>query len=368
MKLVVCNSSSNFVICKIADVKEEQIYEWKLILVYGSPYIEHRLEVWNNISLNINPEDDRIVVCGDFNQVEFIDQKLGGLKNIQGREEFSRWRMNLGLFEIPSVGTRFTWCTNRAGDERIYERLDRIYCSEGWMQDHLEAITFNLPIMVSDHGPGLLNTNPTQSRKKRLIKIDSWCLDFAEPKEIVQGVWEKVGEGSPMFRISKRLSEARFQLFKWCKEYKSKKGIVWDDFSNQCEEGQLDFSSADFGMKEEGIRKEVQEKHKVQLEYWKQIAKGKWTTLEDSNSKWFFRKAKSRKRKNEILMLKNDKGEWKSTKEGIQEIILDYFGGIYQWRQMGEEANQWEPPRYLEGCLPKISEEQADMFQRRISS
>lgn len=71
--------------------------------------------------------------------------------------------------------------------------------------------------------------------------------------------------------------------------------------------------------------------------------------------KWFFRKAKARKRKNEILMLKNDIGEWKSSKDEIHETILAFFGNIFQWNQLNDGNNQWEPPSEVGGLLPEIS-------------
>lgn len=39
------------------------------------------------------------------------------------------------------------------------------------------------------------------------------------------------------------------------------------------------------------------------------------------------------KQKNKILMLKNSNGEWISDKKGIQEIILNFFGEIFQKNQ-----------------------------------
>lgn len=38
--------------------------------------------------------------------MEFSEQKLGMAKYIQGRDEFSRWRMNLRLLEVPFVGPK----------------------------------------------------------------------------------------------------------------------------------------------------------------------------------------------------------------------------------------------------------------------
>lgn len=70
------------------------------ILVYGSPYIEERQVVWESIR-NINSlNSNKILLIGDFNQVEYHCQKLGGTTNIQGRESFMKWRMECQLTEL----------------------------------------------------------------------------------------------------------------------------------------------------------------------------------------------------------------------------------------------------------------------------
>lgn len=154
------------------------------------------------------------IICGDFNQVEFNEQKQGGLRIIQGREEFSSWRINLRINELPFVGPRFTWCNNRSNGDRIYERLDRVYGSEEWIHKHPNAVSLNLPIMVSDHSPIILFTNPQKPKRKSLIKIESWALNFKEVKQVIEEKWRRPTKGSPMFKVARQLGEVRYQLFK----------------------------------------------------------------------------------------------------------------------------------------------------------
>lgn len=47
----------------------------------------------------------------------------------------------------------------------IYERLDRGYTSESWMNLYPESNILNLPILVSDHSPIILDTY-VERRKK----------------------------------------------------------------------------------------------------------------------------------------------------------------------------------------------------------
>lgn len=70
-----------------------------------------------------------MVTLGDYNQIEFADQKLGGNSVIPGAHNFSKWKVDCGLMELPYHGAHFTWTNDREGGNSIFERLDRAYCS-----------------------------------------------------------------------------------------------------------------------------------------------------------------------------------------------------------------------------------------------
>ncbi|KMT18014.1 hypothetical protein BVRB_2g032080 [Beta vulgaris subsp. vulgaris] len=180
--------------------------------------------------------------------------------------------------------------------------------------------------------------------------------------------WKELRGGSPMFRVSRQLASTRYDVFKWCREFRTRYGIVWDDFTMQCEEAQLEDTSVLFAEKEERIRNEVKKKLDIQLQYWRQRAKGKWTAMEDTNSKWFYRRAKARKRKNEILMIKNKEGRWITDNKGIQDVMLDFFGNIFRVNEGSIEKDQSNEPFQLNAPLPQISLQQAHELQERVSS
>lgn len=172
VRLDVKEKSMNFIVCKIFDVMTGSMNEWDLILVYGSPYVEGRFDVWNDIGSMIASASNRVLLLGDFNQVEFLSQKKGGNEYIPGRDYFMFWRNYWNLIELPFRGVPFTWCNNRDGADCVYERLDRGYASAEWLQSYAETNIFNLPIFVSDHAPIILDTSPNTIRRKRTKKIE----------------------------------------------------------------------------------------------------------------------------------------------------------------------------------------------------
>ena len=62
---------------------------------------------------------------------------------------------------------------------------------------------------------------------------------------------------------------------------------------------------------------------------WQQWAKVQWLGLGDRNTKYFHSKALERKKKNTILGLEDEEGNWCNTKEGIADIDVPYFQKLY---------------------------------------
>lgn len=125
--------------------------------------------------------------------------------------------------------------------------------------------------------------------------MEAWCLDFKEIVNIISDHWHLPINGSPMFRLAKKCRQIRYFLFKWCKDYKQSHNISWEECLNKCGEIQACLPFDNGGLLDEESRKEAKEKVGIQLQYWQQRAKSKWKAWEDTNTKWFFRKAKRRR-------------------------------------------------------------------------
>ncbi|XP_074266359.1 uncharacterized protein LOC141589125 [Silene latifolia] len=99
---------------------------WYLCCLYGEPDRSKRGAVWDNFTHHLNSLDKPFLLIGDFNQVEFSSDKLGGSdKLIRGANLFTYWKNLHCLMDIPFKGPRFTWCNNRDSPHRIYKRLDK---------------------------------------------------------------------------------------------------------------------------------------------------------------------------------------------------------------------------------------------------
>lgn len=74
---------------------------------------------------------------------------------------------------------------------------------------------------------------------------------------------------------------------------------------------------------------------------WKQIARIDWLREGDSNTKFFHRRASSRKRKNTITCLEDTGGKLRTDDESIEMIISKYFLSIFQ-SKVNDSSINWD--------------------------
>ncbi|KAL2934671.1 Fructose-1 6-bisphosphatase class 3 [Bienertia sinuspersici] len=289
VNLRVSSKCLSFFQCKIEEGLYDNLVEWNLLLFYGSPYLASRNQTWADLSYQLASTNLPVIIQGDFNQIESLGQKWGGRDTIPGGRAFSNWKTNWELTDIPFHGVPFTWCNNRTDNHRVYERLDRAIATQDWLQLYPEATVINFPICLPDHGPVLLTTTPTGSKRRS--------------RDLIRNCWGEVSVGSPMFSCTSKIKKVRYDLFRWCQQYKKQNHIMWEDLNESCTKAQLTIGRGSTITDEQQIRQQSMEKATIKLKFWRQRAKGKWLELADSNTKFFFRHAKGRKKKNEILLL-----------------------------------------------------------------
>lgn len=212
-------SSTNIVFCKVEETPGSSMY---VSFVYGSPYLELRSSVWDLYGGLIQSHLGKHLLIGDFNQLEFSTQKLGGSRYIKGANKFTHWRMENNLLEIPAKGVQFTWTNNRDNGKVVLEQLDRGYCNDEWRQTHPNAVIWNFPIFLSDHGPVLLDTSPQPGKTRHPYKLEAWALSLQPVTEIIDEEWNKHTSGSRLFVLQRKLQNIKVRLKHWCLNYKKR--------------------------------------------------------------------------------------------------------------------------------------------------
>ncbi|KAK9697532.1 hypothetical protein RND81_08G043800 [Saponaria officinalis] len=278
---------SNFIFCKVQQCKN--IF-WYLCLVYGNPSVSSRDSVWSEIGGWLDHCEKPTLLIGDFNQVEFSWDKLSKTTGrIDGADAFFEWRQKHKLFEVLFKGPRFAWCNNREGIDRVYERLDKAYVTDGWGRLFPNVRVKHYPIQLSDHAPIEIDTNLTHDNLRRPYKVQAWNFEYEECLKIVTHSWEQnYAAGSAAFMLARKLGGVRNSLRVWSKEKRREYGKVWSDFDDNLALALEDTFNGGSTEKYNEEHNKVREFSRVAAIYWKQRSKLRWTVDGDTCTKFFF--------------------------------------------------------------------------------
>ncbi|KAL2924330.1 Phosphoglucosamine mutase, partial [Bienertia sinuspersici] len=243
VKILDCNK--NFILYKIID---GDLFYFSYFF-YGDPNMEGRGKVWESLKKLLNDNPGPAILLGDFNQVEFADQK----------EVVENICQEHGLL-----------VNGEETGELIFEQLDRAYS-------------------MRNGGVCFPRSQLRIAKKKRPYKIEAWCLEKYEVKEIIKKKWAVKTKGSTMFQAMRKQEAISTACRTWCLNRKKELGITWDKFKEELE-----------ATREQTLRSNTED----QLLYWKQRAKIKWDSLGDQCTSFFFRSVETRKGRNAKTSLK----------------------------------------------------------------
>ncbi|XP_074315205.1 uncharacterized protein LOC141651389 [Silene latifolia] len=126
--------------------------------------------------------------------------------SIRGQIDFTTWKLQNCLVDIPFFGPRFTWMNGQLGENCIMERLDRDYATQDWFEVFPHTSLLNLPILISDHSPIILHLFHAQNASKSPYRIDNWCLHLPEVVSLVNFAFQTLYLGSLPYVLSRKLA------------------------------------------------------------------------------------------------------------------------------------------------------------------
>lgn len=91
------------------------------------------------------------VVCGDFNAIFSLEDKILGSHNLDDIQWANIFLNDFGLLEPPSTGRRFTWSNGQANP--IWVKLYHFVVNQAWMAQFPKLSQNSLPRLGSDHVP-----------------------------------------------------------------------------------------------------------------------------------------------------------------------------------------------------------------------
>ncbi|GJU31029.1 RNA-directed DNA polymerase, eukaryota, partial [Tanacetum coccineum] len=157
-----------------------------LISVYAPQAITDKRVLWSYISSLIARWDGDCIVMEDFNEVRYVEERLGSVFHAQEASEFNYFIYNSGLVDVHLEGYSFTWSHPSASK---MSKLDRFLVTEGLVSlfPHISAIC--LDRHLSDHHPILLRDAISDYGATPFLFYHSWLqLDGKRANLSIKGI------------------------------------------------------------------------------------------------------------------------------------------------------------------------------------
>lgn len=107
---------------------------WFLIGLYGHPEIHYRHITGELLkSLRVS-ENEAWLIGGDLNEIKNTAEKWEGSSRSLDQIIFFQETVDYcNLSDLGYLGSKYTWCNNKEGSTRVYERLDRYLANPQWI-------------------------------------------------------------------------------------------------------------------------------------------------------------------------------------------------------------------------------------------
>ncbi|KAL0410924.1 UNVERIFIED_CONTAM: hypothetical protein Slati_3682100 [Sesamum latifolium] len=329
INLVVHSFSHSHIDAGISN--EEGTNGWRFTGLYGHPEAAKRTETWSLLQ-KLRDFSSRPWLCaGDFNEILSMDEKTGAPHPRRQIEEFRSCIADCQIMDLGCCGAKFTWCNRREAPNTVRVRLDRACASMSWQAMFPHTRVTTEAARGSDHNPLIINLEVEGTAAERVLQ------HLHSVREGLIG-WDRTSFGHIRLRVK--------------------------DIEDKLVCLESDPIRAEDNLLRSRLRRDLEETLSREEIMWKQRGKAQWLQEGDRNTPFFHARASARKRKNSIRRLRDNMGEWCSSREGIQHIISDYFLNLFRSSNLSEERMT----AVLEGMSARVSDDMNEALIQPFSS
>ncbi|VFQ88669.1 unnamed protein product, partial [Cuscuta campestris] len=302
----------------------------RITTVYGRHTGQERRELWAGL-VKLIPMS-KWIVGGDFNTVADYSEHDGkNHPNARDMEEFKACISSCGLTTPHTIGSLFTWSSNRSNG-RVMRRLDRVLVNNKMLEEFEDISIMHLSKTSSDHKPLLLQCKKEPLGGLKPFRfLDAW-LNHPTFLKVVTDSWDKTNQHGGMEGLARKLKELKGHI----KERNTKTfGNIFSKLKG-AEQTAIQ-AQENFEKDPSPANREQENKAKAQLilatdyelSYWKQKANIKWMEEGDCNSKFFHAFVKGRRAKNQIRRIVDIQGKEHTDREVIHNMAIDYYNNLF---------------------------------------
>ncbi|CAM8933375.1 unnamed protein product [Rhodiola kirilowii] len=155
------------------------------------------------------------IVMGDFNVISSWEEKSGVNRDDDAPiHEFNDFQLHAGLSDGGHIGNPFTWSNNQSGDQRIWERLDRLLLNGHALATFPLLKVTHMTRVHSDHCPLLVELDVDQHNISLFQYQKAWH-SHSGFKNLVRHGWEGRMHMDPLVNFGMKLKKLRSLLRKW---------------------------------------------------------------------------------------------------------------------------------------------------------
>ncbi|XP_020682235.2 uncharacterized protein LOC110099437 [Dendrobium catenatum] len=229
--------------------------------------------------------------------------------------------------DVGIIEPRYTWCNNKEGNSKIWERLDRCILNSTALKLLPTAATRHLAMVASDHSLIILKMNDKVRLNSKIIRFeDTWRL-YPAARSIVYHSWREKDGGEEGLILQKKINKTLKALFFWsrskCKDLNDLKvKLKMEILELQTKEALgIGWTNQDLLL----LRSKIHDLNvtlKRLSTWWNQRAKARWIEEGDFNSKLFH---------NFASILENTTNS-RNPKGSLRKHHIDFssFGGGHQ--------------------------------------
>ncbi|XP_062103666.1 uncharacterized protein LOC133814761 [Humulus lupulus] len=265
---------------------------------------------------------------GDFNATLNGDEIISMRGHKLGCSDFKACLDFCEVRDIKCSGTFYTWNNKQSGDDRVYDKLDRVLANSDWVSSYPIVEAVFLPEGDFDHSLILLSDfQEVTGRKKPFCYFDMWST-APSYQERVTNSWSQMVLGTPMFQVVQKLKCLKYILKEMNREH-------FGDLPAQVLhaklhmidiQGALQLDPLNLRLINEEVvaRASYRKCQDNYLTFLKKKAKISWLNEGDDNTSLFHQSLKQRRSINSVYAMQDMHGQWVDSKERVSEAFLSF--------------------------------------------
>ena len=124
-----------------------------------------------------------------------------------------------GFMDLGYSGTKFTWSKHFSDGQSVWERLDRAFCTNEWLQRFADTKVIHLSCTTSDHIPVWIVPSgidpPPLSRPFRFEEV--WLTDEGCGR-IIESAWRTPCHSQTGTVVMKKIEKCESELTQWSRK------------------------------------------------------------------------------------------------------------------------------------------------------